>query len=163
MTSQDEITRTADRLKDALGAAGDLMTAGDSTVRGAAADVISSGDGLVRIRAPHIGHAWKSLVPLTAAASVVAIALAAAFVSHPAGNTGGRTVTGDAPRTARSQNGAAWGSAHDLAASVRNPGLRRFAALTESGCAVVTRRSPHRFLRVRRGRTSRDKLTTFSR
>jgi S1-C subfamily serine protease len=93
MTSQDEITRTADRLKDALGAAADVMTASDSPVWGAAADVISSGDSLVRIRGPQIGHARKWLVPLTAAASVVAIALVAVFVGHPAGNTGGRTVT----------------------------------------------------------------------
>jgi hypothetical protein len=47
MTSQDEITRTADRLKDALGAAADVMTASDSPVWGAAADVISSGDSLI--------------------------------------------------------------------------------------------------------------------
>jgi S1-C subfamily serine protease len=93
MTSQDEITRTAGRLKDALGAAADLMAVGDSTVWGAAADVISSGGSLVRIRGPQIGHAWKWLVPLTAAASVVAIALVAVLVGHPAGNTGGRTVT----------------------------------------------------------------------
>ena len=93
MTSQDEITRTADLLKDALGAAADLMTASDSPVWGAATDVISSGDSLARIRGPQIGHAWKWLVPLTAAASVVAIALVAVFVGRPAGNTGGRTVT----------------------------------------------------------------------
>jgi S1-C subfamily serine protease len=93
MTSQDESTRTADRLKDALGAAADVMTASDSPVWGAAADVISSGDSLVRIRGPRIGHAWKWLVPLTAAASVVAIALVAVFAGHPAGNTGGPTIT----------------------------------------------------------------------
>jgi hypothetical protein len=93
MTSQDEITRTADRLKDALGAAADVMTASDSPVWGTAADVISSGDSLVRIRGPQIGHAWKWLVPLAAAASVAAIALVTVFAGHPAGNTGGRTVT----------------------------------------------------------------------
>lgn len=93
MTSQDEITRTADRLKDALGAAADVMTVSDSPVWSAAADVISSGDSLVRIRGPQIGHAWKWLVPLTAAASVAAIALVTVFAGHPAGNTGGRTVT----------------------------------------------------------------------
>ena len=93
MTSQDEITRAADRLKDALGAAADLMTASGSPVWGADADVISSGDSLIRIRGAQIGHAWKWLVPLAAAASVVAIALVTVFVGHPAGNTGGRTIT----------------------------------------------------------------------
>jgi len=87
MTSQDEITRTADRLKDAFGAAADVMTASDSPVWGAAADVISSGDSLVRIRGPQIGHAWKWLVPLTAAASVVVIALVSVFVGHSARST----------------------------------------------------------------------------
>ena len=97
MTSQDEITRTADRLKDALGAAADLMTASDSPVWGAATDVISSGDSLVRIRGPRIAHTWKWLIPASAAASVAAIAaaiaLVAVFAGHPAGNTGGRTIT----------------------------------------------------------------------
>ena len=93
MTSQDEITRAAGRLKDALGAAADVMTASGSPVWGADADVISSGDSLIRIRGPQIGHAWKWLVPLAAAASVVAIALVTVFVGHPAGNTGGRTIT----------------------------------------------------------------------
>ncbi len=93
MTSQDEITRTAERLKDALGAAADVMTASGSPVWGADADVISSGDSLIRIRGPQIGHAWKWLVPLAAAASVVAIALVTVFADHPAGNTGGRAVT----------------------------------------------------------------------
>jgi len=72
MTSQDEITRTADRLKDALGAAADLMAVGDSTVRA---------------RGPRTGHAWKWLLPLAAAASVVVITLAAVLAGHPAGNT----------------------------------------------------------------------------
>jgi S1-C subfamily serine protease len=93
MTSQDEITRAADRLKDALGAAADVMTASGSPVWGADADVISSGDSLIRIRGPQIGHAWKWLVPLAAAASVVAIALVTVFADHPAGDTGGRAVT----------------------------------------------------------------------
>jgi S1-C subfamily serine protease len=87
LTSQDEITRTADRLKDAFGAAADVMTASDSPVWGAAADVISSGDSLVRIRGTQIGHAWKWLVPLTAAASVVVIALVSVFVGHSATST----------------------------------------------------------------------------
>jgi hypothetical protein len=56
MTSQDEITRTADRLKDAFGAAADVMTASGSPVWGAAEDVITSGDSLVRIRGSKIGH-----------------------------------------------------------------------------------------------------------
>ena len=61
MTSQDEITRTADRLKDALGAAADLMAASDSPAWGAAADVISSGDSPVRIGGPRsvtLGSGW---------------------------------------------------------------------------------------------------------
>ena len=112
MTSQDEITRTADLLKDALGAAADLMTASDSPVWGAATDVISSGDSLARIRGPQIGHAWKWLVPLTAAASVVAIALVAVFVGRPAGNTGGRTVTA-----------AFFGPVHLVNVSAPDPGV----------------------------------------
>jgi S1-C subfamily serine protease len=72
VTSQDEITRTADRLKDALGAAADVMTVGDSPVRA---------------RRPVIGHAWKWLLPLAAAASVVLIVLAEALIGHSAANT----------------------------------------------------------------------------
>jgi S1-C subfamily serine protease len=87
MTSQDEITRTADRLKDAFGAAAYVMTVGGSPVRNAAADVISSGDSPVRIRGSRIGHAWKWLLPLTAAASVVVIVLAEVFIGHSARNT----------------------------------------------------------------------------
>jgi S1-C subfamily serine protease len=87
LTSQDEITRTADRLKDAFGAAADVMTAGDSPVRDAAADVITSGDSPVRIRGSKIDHPWKRLLPLTAAASVVVIALVTVFVGHAARNT----------------------------------------------------------------------------
>jgi S1-C subfamily serine protease len=119
MTSPDEITRTADRLKDALGAAADAMAVGDGPVWGAAADVISSGDSLIRIRGPQIGHAWKWLVPLTAAASVVAIALATVFVGHPAGNTGGGTATAGVPGSVHPVSG----SAPDLAA-LNSPGVR---------------------------------------
>ena len=82
MTSQDEITRTADRLKDALGAAAGLMTVRDSTV-GA--------------RGSKVRHAKGWLFPASAVAGVAAIAAASAlvtvFVGHPAGNPGGRTVT----------------------------------------------------------------------
>ena len=72
MTSQDEITRTADRLKDAFGAAADVMTAG-----------VSPG----RTRKSRTGHAWKWLLPLAAAASVVVIVLAEVLIGHPATNT----------------------------------------------------------------------------
>jgi S1-C subfamily serine protease len=72
LTSQDEITRTADRLKDAFGAAAEVMITGDSPVR---------------TRGPRTGHAWKWLLPLAAAASVVVIALAAVLTSPPARNT----------------------------------------------------------------------------
>jgi S1-C subfamily serine protease len=72
VTSQDEITRTADRLKDAFGAAADVMMIGHSPVR---------------TRGSKIRHAWKWLLPLTAAASVVVIVLVAVFVGHSARNT----------------------------------------------------------------------------
>ena len=75
MTGQDEITRTADRLKDALGAAADVMTAGDSPVRA---------------RELKVRHAGGWLLPMAAAVSVVVIALAAVFVGHLAGNTAPR-------------------------------------------------------------------------
>jgi S1-C subfamily serine protease len=82
MTGQDESTRTAERLKDALGAAADLMAAGDGTVRA---------------RDPKVRHARWWLFPASAAASVAAVAAAVALVvvavGHPAGNTAGRTVT----------------------------------------------------------------------
>jgi S1-C subfamily serine protease len=86
MTSQDEITRTVDRLRDAFGAAADVMTAGDRPVWSATPDVLTSGDGLVRIRRSRIGHAWKWLVPLTAGASVAVIALVTVLIGHPAKN-----------------------------------------------------------------------------
>lgn len=86
MTSQDEITRTADRLGDALGAAADVMTADVSLVRNVDADVITFGISPVRIRGTKIGHAWKWLLPLTAAASVVVIVLAEVFVGHSSRN-----------------------------------------------------------------------------
>src|ERR1035438_1619124 len=96
MTSQDEITRTADRLKDALGAAADLMAAGDSTVRP---------------RGSKVRHARGWLIPASAAASVAAIAAAiaavAVFVGHPAGNTGGRAVTAAVFGPAHPGNGSA--------------------------------------------------------
>jgi S1-C subfamily serine protease len=82
MTSQDEITRAAERLKDALGAAADLMTADDSTFRS---------------RGSKVSHVRAWLLPASAAASVAAIAaaitLVAVFANHPAGNSGGRTIT----------------------------------------------------------------------
>ena len=86
MTSQDEITRTADRLKDAFGAAADVMMVSDSPVGSATADVITSGDNLVGFRGRKTGHPWKWLVPLTAAAGVAVIALVTVLVGHPAGN-----------------------------------------------------------------------------
>lgn len=82
MTSQDEITRTADRLKDALSAAADLMAADDSTVHS---------------RGPKVSHVRAWLLPASAAASIAATATAITLVTvlagHPAGNTGGRTIT----------------------------------------------------------------------
>jgi S1-C subfamily serine protease len=82
MTSRDEITHITDRLKDALGAAADLMAVGDSTVRARGSKVRPSGRPV---------RGW--LLPLAAAASIAAIALVAVFVGYPAGNTGGRTIT----------------------------------------------------------------------
>jgi hypothetical protein len=67
MTSQDDVTRAADRLTDALGAAADVMTVPDSPVL----------PPVPRARRP---GGW--LLPLAAAASVVVIALAAVALSH---------------------------------------------------------------------------------
>jgi S1-C subfamily serine protease len=97
MTSQDEITRTADRLKDAFGAAADVMAVGGSPVRSTAADVITSGDSLVRIPGPRIGHAWKWLLPLTAAVGVAVIVLAQVFVGQPATNIPARNTPAGGP------------------------------------------------------------------
>jgi S1-C subfamily serine protease len=72
VTSQDEITRTADRLRDALGAAADVMTAGSSPAG---------------TRRPRAAHSWKWLLPLTAAAGAVVIAAAVVLAGHPAGSS----------------------------------------------------------------------------
>ena len=72
MTTQDEITRTANRLRDALGAAADVMAAPDSPVL--VESGAESGGGRGRGRA----RGW--LLPLTAAASVVVIVLATVFI-----------------------------------------------------------------------------------
>jgi S1-C subfamily serine protease len=71
VTSPDEITRTAGRLRDALGAAADVMTVGDRPVRA---------------RRPVIGSAWKWLLPSAAAATAAAIVLAEVLAGHPAGD-----------------------------------------------------------------------------
>ena len=81
MTSQDEITRTADRLKDALGAAAALMAAGDGTTRG-------PGRTIRPVRA------WLFPASVASVAAIAAaVALVAVLADHPAGDTGGRTVT----------------------------------------------------------------------
>ncbi len=118
MTSQDEITRTADRLKDALGAAADLMAAGDGTVR--------AQDSKVRyIR-------WW-LFPSSAVASIVAIALVALFVGHPAINTGGRTVTA-----------AFFGPVHLVNASAPDPAVLNSPGVqaARSGVVKITGSAP---------------------
>ena len=71
MTSQDEITRTADRLKDAFGAAADVMTAASAPVAPANPEPATPGSGCFR----------------AAAASVVVIVLAEVLIGHPATNT----------------------------------------------------------------------------
>ena len=86
MISDDEITRTADRLRDAFGAAEEAMTVGHSLAQGAAADVITVDGTPVRHRGSKVGHAWKWLIPLTAAASVAVIAHVTVLVGHPADN-----------------------------------------------------------------------------
>jgi S1-C subfamily serine protease len=73
LISHDEITRTADRLRDALGAAADAMTASHSLAQDAVADVITIDGTAVRVRGPKAGRPWTWLIPLTAAASVVVI------------------------------------------------------------------------------------------
>ena len=78
MTSQDEITRTADRVKDALGAAADVMMVGDSPVR---------------TRRPKVRRVAGWVLPSSAAASILAIALVAVLVGQLAGNTGGPTIS----------------------------------------------------------------------
>jgi S1-C subfamily serine protease len=98
MTSQDEITRTAERLKDALGAAAGVMMAGDSPVRtrgsgtGDGHDLLEFGPQPARGR-PRPQPSLRRLRPLTAAASVVVIALVAAGVSYLTGNTGGPAIS----------------------------------------------------------------------
>ena len=87
MTRQDEITRAADRLRDAFGAAADVMTVTDSPAWSTTGDVITSGDRPVRIRGSRIGHAWKWLLPLTAAAGVALVTLVEVFAGPLAGNT----------------------------------------------------------------------------
>lgn len=88
MTSQDDMTRAADRLTDALGAAADVMTVPDSPVLPPAP----------RARRP---GGW--LLPLAAAASVAVIALAAVALSHlgrgaaAPGTPAGGTAAGGAP------------------------------------------------------------------
>jgi hypothetical protein len=85
MTSEDDITRTADQLRAALGAAADLMVVPDAPALGAER---------------HFKPAKGWLLPLTAAASVVAIALAAVFVTHlasPARTPGGTQAATQAP------------------------------------------------------------------
>jgi hypothetical protein len=81
MTSQDEITRTADRLKDALGAGAEAMAVGDSPVL---------------VLEPKARRAAAWLLPLTAAASVVLIVLTTVFVGHMYANapTRGGSATG---------------------------------------------------------------------
>jgi S1-C subfamily serine protease len=86
LISNDEITRTADRLRDAFAAAADAMTVGDSLAQGAAADVITIDGTSARIRGTKAGHARKWLIPLAAAASVLVIALVTVLADHPAKN-----------------------------------------------------------------------------
>jgi hypothetical protein len=86
MTGEDDITRTADQLRAALGAAADLM-------------VVQDAPALQTEQ--HVRRAKGWLYPLTAAASVVVIALAAVFVAHLAGpgrTQGGAQSAAQAPR-----------------------------------------------------------------
>jgi hypothetical protein len=81
--SHDEINPAADRLKDALGAAADVMTVRDSPVP---------------VREPKVRRAAGWLLPLAAAASVVVIVLATVFAgqvfSKPNGPAGAAHGTG---------------------------------------------------------------------
>jgi hypothetical protein len=70
MTSPDEITRAAARVKDALGAAADVMTVRENPM-------------VVPARKARRAAGW--LIPLAAAASVVLIVLAAVFVGRTSG------------------------------------------------------------------------------
>jgi hypothetical protein len=85
MTSQDEITRTENRLKDALGAAADIMTVHDSPVL---------------FLPPRARRAGGWLLPLAAAVSVVAIVLATLFVVHVYGNPASQGDTANGTATA---------------------------------------------------------------
>jgi len=86
MTGEDDITQTADQLRAALGAAADLMVVPDAPA----------------LRAErHFKPAKGWLLPLTAAASVVVIALVAVSVAHlasPARIAGGTQAATQAPR-----------------------------------------------------------------
>ena len=84
MISDDEITRTADRLRDAFAAAEDAMTVGHSLAQGAAADVITADGSPVGNRGSKVAHAWRWLIPLTAASSVALIELVTVLFGHPA-------------------------------------------------------------------------------
>jgi hypothetical protein len=87
MTSENDITRTADQVRDALGTAADLMVVPDAPP--------------LRTE-QHVRRAKGWLFPLTAAASVVVIALATVLVAHlvsPAGTRGvGVATAAQAPR-----------------------------------------------------------------
>jgi S1-C subfamily serine protease len=54
---------------------------------------MAADDSTVRSREPRVSHVRAWLFPASAAAIAAVIALAAVFAGHPAGNTGGRTVT----------------------------------------------------------------------
>jgi len=88
MTSDDDIIRAEHRLRDALGAAAELMQASQATARAPAAAPSPSGAPGAPVRR-RSGRAW--LVPLAAAAAVVAVVLASVLAT---GNLGGRSHTG---------------------------------------------------------------------
>jgi hypothetical protein len=86
MTSEDDIARTADQLKAALGAGADIL-------------VVPDAPALPERRPVWRAKGW--LFPLTAAAGVVVIALAALFVTHltsPASTQSGAQNAAQAPR-----------------------------------------------------------------